>query len=378
VGRALSARLPGTQVDVLIVGGGLAGCASALTLRRAGRSVIVVNKPARRMPRYGEILPPHAMPELARLGVLERFRQQAHMPSYLVHCAWGQDGLYQTDLTFHPYGPNWHLDRVMFDGMLLSAAENEGAYVVTGSVISLTHQSGNGWEIVLAGSAGEHRLTAPFVIDATGRASSVARRLGYLRRSYDQLAGLVAFLYIGAQTQVAEVVTVIEAAPDGWWYAGRLPGRRIVAAFMTDPDLLPSGRSLLSAAWRDHLESTAHISRMWRNAASQSPPRVARANTSRVEEFVGDGWLAVGDAAMAFDPLSSQGICRALESGGKGGEVAHRCLAGDRNALEAYAIELEGIFLDYLQQRTYYYGREHRWVTSPFWRRRRETAQVMA
>ena len=116
-----------------MVGGGPAGCAAALTLLGAGRSVTVVERSEMRRPRVGEILPPLVQPALAGLGLLERFRAQGHLPSYLLRSAWGQDDPYDVDFTFHPYGPGWHVDRTAFDRLLLDAAEERGARVRRGS-----------------------------------------------------------------------------------------------------------------------------------------------------------------------------------------------------------------------------------------------------
>lgn len=43
--------------------------------------------------------------------------------------------------------------------------------------------------------------------------------------------------------------------------------------------------------------------------------RVRPAESSRLDRAAGEDWLAVGDAASAWDPLSSQGVYRALVTG---------------------------------------------------------------
>ena len=66
-------------------------------------------------------------------------------------------------------------------------------------------------------------------------------------------------------------------------------------------------------------------------------PRGADAGSARLDRFVGDGWVAAGDAALSFDPLSSQGMLTALYTGMKAGQALSAHLAGDGGALEAYA-----------------------------------------
>src|ERR1044071_7069474 len=81
-------------------------------------------------------------------------------------------------------------------------------------------------------------------------------------------------------------------------------------------------------------------------------------------------WLAIGDAAMSFDPISSQGLLNALFTGLAGAEAADRHLAGDTISLSAYARiirEFHAIYRSHLSQ---CYRAEQRWPQAAFWRRR--------
>ena len=361
-----------------MVGGGPAGCAAALVLLAAGRSVTVVERSDMRRPRVGEILPPLVQPALAGLGLLERFRAQGHLPSYLLRSAWGRDEPYQVDLTFHPYGPGWHVDRAAFDRLLLDTAEDRGARIRWGATVGSAEAVPDGWRVRVSGPGGGGTLEASFVVDASGRASSVARRLAAGPRTHDRGAALVGFLRTEPTSGPSGVVTLIEAAEDGWWYAGRLPSQRMVAAFLSDSDLLPREPARFPGFWRERLAATAMVSAHCAGARLEVGPRLVRSGTARLPEVAGDRWLAVGDAAMAFDPLSSQGVCAALDSGRQGGAAADRRLAGDTAAADAYRAGMETTFRDYLRLRAYYFGREGRWPDSPFWRRRREEAGVSA
>lgn len=98
--------------------------------------------------------------------------------------------------------------------------------------------------------------------------------------------------------------------------------------------------------------------------------RPVAANSYRLDRTTGNHWLAAGDAAMAFDPLSSQGICHALKSGLLAARAIEACLLGDQTALEEYARGTQRSFDKYLSMRAVYYGREQRWSSSVFWQRR--------
>ncbi|WP_051966410.1 LodA/GoxA family CTQ-dependent oxidase [Kitasatospora mediocidica] len=81
----------------------------------------------------------------------------------------------------------------------------------------------------------------------------------------------------------------------------------------------------------------------------------------------GDGWLAVGDAATAFDPISSQGILTALHTGLTGALALHAHLTGDPTALPSYRTTLQPSSPPTTATT---YTAEPRWPTHPFWSRR--------
>ena len=92
--------------------------------------------------------------------------------------------------------------------------------------------------------------------------------------------------------------------------------------------------------------------------------------------------MAVGDAAQAYDPLSSQGIDKALRTASHAGHMIHYALtdcpqgtAGldSRNAyVRQYDEQQRQLWQAYLSQRDFYYGIQPRWSDQPFWRRRRQ------
>src|SRR5438105_1809590 len=78
---------------------------------------------------------------------------------------------------------------------------------------------------------------------------------------------------------------------------------------------------------------------------------IAPASSSRMRRSAGRGRLAVGDAAAAFDPLSSQGVCWALDSGRVAAQAVEHHLRGDRGAFRAYAQWVNACFAAYLETR---------------------------
>ena len=104
------------------------------------------------------------------------------------------------------------------------------------------------------------------------------------------------------------------------------------------------------------------------------PPHVTAAQSATLTPPTGDSWLAAGDAALSFDPLSSQGLFHALYTGLASAEAADRALSGDGSALSVYAASLAEIDAAYRRNLTACYGLERRWPDQEFWRRRAPVA----
>jgi flavin-dependent dehydrogenase len=373
-----------SDCDVVVLGGGPAGAAAAITLARAGRSVVVIEKSHYEQARIGETLPPAARMWLAGLAVWEPFLAAGHLLSPGVLSVWGEEELYENHFIFNPYGQGWHLDRQRFDTMLAEAARQAGARLCCGTrVNSCLPLAAAGWQVeYTSGSTGSgpcHQLRARFLIDATGRAAVLARQQGAKRINADRLVGLAGILVAHVpETECPEnacdTCTLVEACADGWWYSALLPGARLIAVYMTDADLLPRHRGLWPTFWQARLQQATHTQARLHAFDLQAVPRVVAANSSRLDCVCGHGWLAVGDAAMAFDPLSSQGLLQALASGIRAGEALNAYLTGERAAIGEFDIRANDVFREYLRLRAVYYEREQRWSQSVFWQRRHPVA----
>jgi flavin-dependent dehydrogenase len=76
--------------------------------------------------------------------------------------------------------------------------------------------------------------------------------------------------------------------------------------------------------------------------------------------------MAIGDAAMACDPLAGNGVARALRSAIAAAAELDRALDGQKFVPSTVA----GAFAEYLDRRSRYYWVENRWSSSLFWVRR--------
>ena len=99
-------------------------------------------------------------------------------------------------------------------------------------------------------------------------------------------------------------------------------------------------------------------------------PAVADASTRLNQAVIGTHWAAAGDAAAAFDPLSSHGLTTALWAGKEAARGISARAKGDPTMLAGYQKSyLQGIS-DYIDQSYRQYGSEMRFDET-FWERRR-------
>ncbi|KJB94285.1 hypothetical protein N826_10975, partial [Skermanella aerolata KACC 11604] len=171
-------------------------------------------------------------------------------------------------------------------------------------------------------------------------------------------------------------LTHIEAEPDGWWYTAPLPGCRRVLAFHTDADLPAATDACDGAALSRRAAARGFLSGVLAGSGfrAEGPAGFCTAHSTHLSPAAGDGWLAVGDAALGFDPLSSQGIFNALYTGLAAAEAADRHLAGDASALPDYQAGLTEIHDAYRVHLWAWYGLERRWHDRAFWSRRLDPA----
>jgi len=333
------------RIPVAIVGGGPAASAAALSLARRGVGSLILERGDDRGDKPGESLPPSALPLLASLDIAGAL--EGHLAVHGQRSAWGSDVVDEMSFLFSPYGHGWHLDRRRFERLLIERALAEGAVRWAGARVVDVRREGLTWSLRL-----EHGtdVDCGFLIDATGRASWLARRLGARRVHHDRLVASVAFLDGGR----SDSVTLVEATTDGWWYSAALPDDRLAVMSVSDAPLAWDPPELT----RGRIEAGGY--------AMRAPVRRVDAGSARLDRAGGDGWLAIGDAAMAVDPIASQGLVMALATG----------LAAGETSLDDYAAFIDTSWRAYARMRRACYAAERRWANAPFWRRRREVAMA--
>jgi flavin-dependent dehydrogenase len=317
------------DVDVVIVGGGPAGSASALWCARQGLRVALLEREAFPRHRPGETLPPGVEPIFVQLGVAEAIAAAGFTRHLGTWVSW------LGPRRFDPFGLDsggswrgYQAPREQLDQILLDAVSGPNA-VVRQPSRALHPLRDRGRVIGVATSDGP--LFARWVIDASGGTHWLTRRLG-IPLQYASPRLIARYGYVTGDCPERDEAPEIAADETGWsWSACIAPGfyhwTRLSLA--TDDPL------------RDRPpEAFSHLTPAKRTRGADVTWRI-------VSHPAGPGYVCVGDAAAVLDPASSHGVLKGLMSGMMAVHVIAQVVAGsasDGAAIEAYSAWLREWF----------------------------------
>lgn len=357
--------------DIIIAGAGPAGCAAAMILHEAGLRVCLVDDVSNAFPfKVGESLPGAAIRLLRRLGI---FSLSALLPADNYKAcvanlsAWGSEQWIRKDAMLNPEGGGWHLLRHQFDEALRKETRKRGIAWENNQIKEFKKMPDG----TLVATTKDHtNLPGEWIIDATGRPASMAKKIGLTKKSFDNQ--MAAVLWFTAPKDDKDNCTRIKSTKNGWWYTARLPHQQRVLAFHGEPAFIAR-----------YIKNPDYFILDY-NAAGLLPFTITKdlflseviarkAEVAKLEQVAGSNWMAIGDAALSFDPLSSQGIFFALYSGIKCGEaiiqIKKQPLTKEKN-LAAFQQAIDRVFLHNMQTRSFFYNSELRYPTATYWKSR--------
>jgi flavin-dependent dehydrogenase len=324
------------RFDVVIIGSGPAGCALAIHLRDAGVSVAIFTAPRRSLfDDFPETLPP---------GIPEGYA--GLRPLYAMASAWGDSKLTIRHALCNPLGHGWFVDRAVFDREMLARATAGAVVPVRHGRLRSATRTNSGWSLCFSGQP--DAVEAGFVVDASGRSSAFARLIGVRRVALDRLVCL-STKAVAVDFPAGEAL--VESIETGWWFSALNSSGDLSISFFSHPGC---------ASFEDALRATIHTSNRV-SGLLDARPLSRPARTDWLKTPAGEGWLAIGDAAFASDPLGSQGLLRALETA----EKAAAIIAGNGPK----DCETHVDYLDrFLRERKVFYESERRWPEADFWK----------
>lgn len=339
------------HTEILIVGGGPAGTATAVSLARLGHRPLLLAAPRTQAAIEG--FSDRTLRAFESLGL--RRALDAVGPKVTREAHWGGNHT--------RVNAEYVVDRAILDAALLADAEDHDIEVLRGRANRVTRAEGT-WHVQMSPS---QTVTAEFLIEARGRSAPVPSRA--------RLQGPATVSLARMWTGVAEMpATAVAAMSDGWtWYASTGGGRAmlqlVVAAASGD---VPKRQKLV--AFYDGILSGCEIARSWVAGGRPSGGVVVRrANPVGAKHPLDDAAIRVGDAAVAPDPLSGHGVYVALGGAQAAAVTVNTLLRRRENAALARSFYEERCRLDFMRLSRVgraFYAEERRWPDSPFWRAR--------
>lgn len=336
------------DAEVIVVGGGPAGSATALLLARAGHSVLLLDKA--RFPRHkacSEYINAGGVAALDELGVLsEVIGAGAHrLTEMRIHSPEGR----QFTAQFDRAGPGRHaigLSRYRLDAILLETARSAGVTVMERAhARNVRLQPGDVATVEISSGGTVNRFRAPLIVGADGHHSCVTRSLGLEQsRRWPRRVGLVAHYQDVAGNDHGGDMYV---TADG--YAGLAPledGLTNIAVVVPEARVRQRSGSI-DDLFEDRLAAIPELHWRLEGAVQVGKVRGIGRLGHRVRQPAGDGYLLVGDAAAFLDPFTGDGIYEALRGALLAAPVISRALAsGDvsEHALAPYRRERRRVF----------------------------------
>ncbi|WP_378179217.1 tryptophan 7-halogenase [Aquimarina sp. SS2-1] len=373
--------------DVVIVGAGVAGCATAIALKNEvpNLRIAILERKADfksnciSTHRIGETLPPHASQQLQKLGIWNSFLKCKFDTSYGTSAAWGSSELYHNEYIYSPFGYGWHLDRVAFDQFMMKEAQKKGVLLYFESSIISSEKKCGSWFLEIISPQNNQSIKSGFVIDATGKKAAFSNLQKSVKIKEDQMVAVYQFYNSKDCHKDRSGIgsgTCVETDPFGWWYSAALPNRTIVVAYMTDADIANQLKLGKKETFNYLLNHSKYTQSRIKNTTTLSDPQITAAHTQYLSAVTGDSWLAVGDAASSYDPISSLGIFKSLAISQFAAYATLDYLKGNKTGLQKYQHIITQDYRAYMKKRQEYYTQEDRYTTSLFWKRRHTTKTI--
>jgi len=327
-----------SPADVVIVGAGPAGAATAILLAERGLAVTLLDRA--RFPRdkiCGEYLSPETSRIFDRLGVLKAVDATGARPLRGMRIT-APDGT--VAVGDYPQEGRWRgyrdhalaARRCQLDATLVERARELGVRVREGvrvtDVVTVDGRPGGrvgGVEAVAAGSAGPaERIAARLVVGADGRTSIVARRLGAVR-PHRWLKRLALVAHVEGMTSDPERGEIVLATP-GYAIANPVAAGLVNLSLIVPMAVARRIRGGLGTFFDQAVGALPALAAALAGARRVTPVRALGPLAYRVTPPSNDGVVLVGDALGFLDPFTGEGVHTALRSAELASEVAGAAL----------------------------------------------------
>lgn len=336
-----SPECPAVDFDVVVLGGAFSGAATAILLKRAmpALRILIVERTDAFNKKVGE-----STSEVGGCFITRVLHMSGHLSArqYQKHGLrlWftkdadtAVEDCTEAGPKFQARLPTFQLDRSTFDQHLLTEAEKLGCEVRRPATVKQLHLEENGdapHRVEIRGDEGAMQtVTARWIVDASGKATVLARTLGMCRElgdehptsavwcrfrnvnDLDSHASRSAHINLRKTIFAPRTAATNHLMGDGWWcWIIPLSDGTFSTGIVWDRRFfdLPEGPNF-TRRLHDHLRSHP-IGRLMFDQADpvEKDTYYYKGLSYQSEKMTGHRWIIVGDAMGFIDPLYSQGL----------------------------------------------------------------------
>ena len=319
----MSPRVPTSDCDLLVIGGGLAGKVAALQLASAGFSVTCIEPADAARRAVGESLDWSAPDLLKALGLPMEHLVSKRIATWKRHVT-----LRLRDGCSEQYVPSdWlarapfrvelrtlHVDRMRLDEEVLSLARAKGVTFVRDKVVSVERE---GARILSVKTVDGSILAAKWFIDSSGFAAPILAREFKLRAIEFGTPKVAFWAYFTMQQSVEG--TTLYMDPKSAEYLDW------VWEIPINPDTVSVGYVTTGAAVKLKREQGLSVEEIFREQLGKHPHFQAMLSAGPLDQLnvtsfrcrayegvAGPNWMIAGEAAAMVDPITANGVTAAL------------------------------------------------------------------
>ena len=332
------------NAEVIVIGGGPAGCSAAIGLSRLGYNVVLCDQA--KFPRdkvCGEFISPAADPILDRLGILSRIEtlNPKRLKGVSISSFEGKE--FSIDYPFQPglaeRPTSLSVSRYELDSLFVEEAKRAGVevreqYKVTEFLFEDDCVIGiRGWD----GNKTSFSIHAPLVIDAGGRNALSLKKFQLKEEPVGGVKIAMAAHWEGAP--IADDYCYMHVSDPGYTGISNVGSDRANVVLVVDRDSMNGENP--DKFYLDTVMKNSQRYKILRNAKCLESVRTVESLAFSVKSLTCGGLLMVGDAMGFIDPFTGEGIYLSLRSSEIAVEVAVKALENfnfSRDALNIYEV----------------------------------------
>lgn len=329
------------KTDVIVIGGGPAGCAAAIGLNRLGHRVVLCDQA--KFPRdkvCGEFISPAADPILSRLGILDYI--EALSPKRLKGVAissyegeeFAIEYPYQPGMTERPTSlsvPRYELDALLIEQVKRVGVDVREQNKITEFLFEDDCVIGvRGWDE----NKTSFSIHAPLVIDAGGRNSLSLKKFDLKEERVGKIKVALAAHWRGAQ--IADDYCYMHVSRPGYTGISSVGQDHANVVLVVD-QVSMNGRKP-DRFYLDTVMNNRQRRQILQNSECIEPVRVVESLAFSVKPVPCGGLMLVGDAMGFIDPFTGEGIYLSLRSSEIAVEVAAEALSNSNFSKEALKV----------------------------------------